>query len=156
MIGRALGLPDGGHGITLTRRYPEDAATLFRAFTDAAALREWWGPRDFVIDAITFPARVGEVYRVDLTAPDGSHWAHEGRFLEVDPPHRLVYTWRWTAGPLSHVESLVELSFTSESTGTLVTVAHSRFVTDSEANGHATGWRDTLDRVGAWLASWSG
>lgn len=151
MIARALGPHDTRHGVTLTRRFPDDETTLFRAFTDPAALRQWWGPRGFVIDAITFPAQVGEAYRVELTAPDGSHWAHEGQFLEVDPPHRLVYTWRWTAGPLARVESLVELTFTSESTGTLVTVCHSRFASDTESDAHATGWRDTLERVGAWL-----
>lgn len=156
MMPRPFSLEDGEHQVSLSRRFPEDATTLFRAFTDAAALRQWWGPRDFVIDAIRFTARVGEEYRVDLTAPDGRHWAHEGRFLEVDPPHRLVYTWRWTAGPLSHGESLVEVTFTSESTGTLVTVAHSRFATDTESDDHATGWRDTFDRVGAWLATRSG
>jgi uncharacterized protein YndB with AHSA1/START domain len=151
MSARSCSRGFGAHGVTLTRRFPDDAATLFRAFTNAAALRQWWGPRDFVIDAITFPARVGEVYRVELTAPDGSRWSHEGRFLAVDPPHRLVYTWQWTAGPLSRAESLVELTFADDPAGTLVTISHSRFVSDVEANGHAAGWRDTVTRLTAWL-----
>lgn len=139
------------HGARLTRRFPDSPETLFRAFTDPDALRQWWGPKDFRIDTIEFPAAVGAAYRVTLTAPDGSRWAHEGRFLEVDPPRRLVYTWQWTAGPLSRVETLVELTFAGESGGTLVTVSHSRFGSDVECDLHADGWDDTFVRMAAWL-----
>lgn len=140
-----------GHGATLTRRFPDPPDTLFRAFTDPEALRQWWGPRDFRIATIEFPAEVGAVYRVTLTAPDGSTWAHEGRFLEVDPPRRLVYTWQWTDGPLARVETLVELTFADASGGTLVTVSHSRFVSDVECELHVDGWDDTFARLDAWL-----
>ncbi|MGE0816869.1 MAG: SRPBCC domain-containing protein [Vicinamibacterales bacterium] len=143
--------PFSSHGVTLTRRFPDDPGTLFRAFTDAAALRQWWGPRDFLIEAIDFPAVVGATYRVTLRAPDGSRWAHEGRFLEVDPPGRLAYTWRWVEGPLSRAETLVELGFASVPGGTLVTVSHSRFESDAECEAHLVGWTDTFARVDAWL-----
>lgn len=139
------------HGVTVTRRFEEDPETLFRAFTDAEALRQWWGPRGFTIDAITFRAVVNEIYRVTLTAPDGSQWAHEGRILEVDPPRRLVYTWRWVTGPLSRDETLVEITFARSSGTTLVTVTHSRFVSDAECDAHAVGWGDTFERVQVWL-----
>lgn len=139
------------HGVTLSRRFPDAPSTLFRAFSDPEALRQWWGPKDFRIDTISFPARVGALYRVTLTAPDGSRWAHEGRFLEVDPPRRLVYTWQWTDGPLSRAETLVELEFDATPDGTVLTVRHSRFLNDAECNAHVVGWTDTLDRVSAWL-----
>jgi uncharacterized protein YndB with AHSA1/START domain len=138
--------------VTLTRRFDDDPATVFRAFTDPAALRLWWGPRDFRIEAIEFPAVEGRRYHVQLTAPDGSHWAHEGRFLTVEPPHRLAYTWQWTHGPLSRVETLVDLTFTAEGQGCLLTVSHSRFASDEERSAHHVGWTDTFDRVTAWLA----
>jgi uncharacterized protein YndB with AHSA1/START domain len=138
------------HGLTIARQFPDEPDTLFRAFTDAAALRQWWGPKDFRIETIVFPARVGEDYRVTLSAPDGSRWAHGGRFLEVDPPHRLVYTWQWTEGPLSRADTLVELTFERVAGGTLLTVRHSRFVSDSECGAHHSGWADTFDRLAAW------
>jgi uncharacterized protein YndB with AHSA1/START domain len=139
------------HGVTLTRRFADDPLTVFRAFTDPEALCRWWGPRDFRIETIDFPARVGEMYRVILRAPDGSRWAHEGRFLEVAPPHRLCYTWQWTEGPMSTVETLVALSFDAVPGGTRVTVSHSCFVSDAECDAHTIGWTDTFDRVSAWL-----
>lgn len=141
------------HGVRLTRRFPDDPETLFAAFTDPEALRQWWGPYGFRIDAIAFSARVGEIYRVRLTEPDGSRWAHEGRVLEVERPHRLTYTWQWTEGPLSRDETLVELEFTPDGRGTVVSVTHSRFASDTECEAHATGWTDTYERVGAWLVT---
>lgn len=140
-------------GVRLTRRLPDDPQSVFRAFTDADALRQWWGPRDFRIETIDFPARVGATYRVTLAAPDGSHWAHEGTFVEVEPPRRLVYTWSWTEGPMSDAETLVELTFDAVPGGTLVTVVHSGFTRDVECDAHATGWTDTFERVSRWFSA---
>jgi len=140
-----------GPAVRLTRRFPDAPDTLFRAFTDPAALRQWWGPRDFVITAIDFPAEEGRSYRVDLRAPDGSPWAHEGRFLQVRPPHALAFTWRWVAGPMPPVETLVELTFTADSRGTLLAVRHGPFANQPDCDQHVVGWTETFDRVAAWL-----
>lgn len=140
------------HGVTLSRVYDADPPTVFRAFADADALRHWWGPRDFQIETIDFCAVRGRAYRVTLRAPDGSRWAHEGGFLDVDPPRRLAYTWRWTEGPLARAETLVEVSFEPVGRGTRVTVSHTAFATPDEGAMHRQGWTDSFERVEGWLA----
>ncbi|MGD9905358.1 MAG: SRPBCC domain-containing protein [Vicinamibacterales bacterium] len=139
-----------GPAVQLTRRFPDAPATLFRAFTDPAALQQWWGPRDFAITAIAFPAEEGRDYRVELRAPDGSRWAHEGRFLEVRPPTTLAYTWRWVEGPLPPVETLVELTFRAEGAGTVLSVRHGPFADQAGCDRHVVGWTDTFARLEAW------
>lgn len=151
--GESFGSPivwPAGPAVQLTRRFPDAPATLFQAFTDPAALRQWWGPRDFTIIALCFTAEVGRAYRVELRAPDGSRWAHEGRFLDVRPPTTLAYTWRWVEGPLPPVETLVELTFRADGAGTELSVRHGPFADQATCDQHVVGWADTLARLETW------
>lgn len=143
------------HDLELDRWFEAPIERVFEAFTDPSLLRQWWGPRDFVIEEIHFPARVGEVYRVSLRAPDGARFAHVGRFRDVTPPRRLSYTWEWIDGPLPRGETLVELTFEAEAGGTRVRLKHSRFADAATRDAHR-GWPDSFDRLVTWLAARSG
>lgn len=143
--------PWPGLALELSRWFEAPVGTVFTAFTDAARLRQWWGPRDFVIEEIEFPAVEGASYRVALRAPDGSRYVHVGEFLEVLPPSRLSYSWRWVEGPLQREEMRVELRFTGERDGTRVDLRHSRFADEASRRAHG-GWPDSFDRFAAWLA----
>lgn len=138
--------------LELSRWFEAPVEEVFEAFTDPALLRQWWGPRDFVIEEIAFPAVAGESYRVALRAPDGSRYAHVGRFHEVVPPARLSYSWRWVEGPLERGETLVELDFRAENGGTRVELRHSRFADAASRDAHR-GWPDSFDRFAHWLAA---
>ncbi len=143
--------PWPGLALELSRWFPSPVGTVFAAFTDADRLRQWWGPRDFTIEEIDFPAVEGEGYRVALRSPDGSRFVHVGEFLEVVPPSRLSYSWRWIEGPLQREEMLVELEFVDERGGTRVDLRHSRFVDETSRSAHG-GWPDSFDRFEEWLA----
>lgn len=142
----------GGSALALTRRLDASPGELFRAFTEPALLRQWWGPRGFVIESLVFPAREGSEYKVALRAPDGTRFVHIGTFLRVVPPRELVYTWRWVEGPLGREETLVELLFSAEGKSTVVSVRHSRFASDAERDQH-TGWAHSFERLGEWVAA---
>lgn len=141
-----------GTGVAMRRRFPEPPAVLFEAFTEPGLLRQWWCPYGFRTESIDFPAETGRRYRVVLRDAEGTRWVHEGVFLVVDPPRRLVYTWQWTAGPLSRVETLVELSFDPDGTGTRVSVSHTKFESAGESSAHGAGWTDAFERLTDWLA----
>ena len=137
--------------LNLSRWYAASPEQVFRAFTDPALLRHWWGPRGFTIEHLDFPAAEGAAYSVRLRAPDGTTFAHEGVFLTVDAPRALAYSWRWTDGPLGRGQTLVELSFTAERGGVTVTLCHSRFVNQDECDRHG-GWAQSFDQLEVWLA----
>ncbi|MEM7482701.1 MAG: SRPBCC domain-containing protein [Acidobacteriota bacterium] len=140
-----------GLALELDRWFAAPIERVFEAFTDPALLQQWWGPNGFVIEELTFPARVGESYRVALRAPDGSRYAHVGRFREVSPPTRLSYSWEWVEGPLQRGETMVELTFEREGDGTRVVLRHSHFGDSASRDAHR-GWPDSFDRLVLWLA----
>jgi uncharacterized protein YndB with AHSA1/START domain len=61
--------------------------------TDAALWSRWQGT------SATVDAQPGGVLQI-VMGPDGSGLA-EGRFVELDPFLRIVFTWGWASSPLS-------------------------------------------------------
>jgi uncharacterized protein YndB with AHSA1/START domain len=64
---------------------------VWKAWTEAEHLAQWWGPSIFKNAVISFDFRPGGVFHYSMTKPDGGKmW---GRFVyrEIVPPQRLVY-----------------------------------------------------------------
>jgi len=139
--------------ITITRKVAAAPERVFVAWTDAAQLAAWW-----------WPQLAGTTYDVD--ARPGGHFRIQspvirvtvtGVYTEVEPPHRLAFTWRWEddGEPDATVEDTVVVTFEPVDTGgTLVTLAHTS--TAHVAGGGAEqGWNDVLDRLARMHASQS-
>ncbi len=123
---------------------PED---VFRGFVDPSELARWWGPEGFTIPNLSFPARVGESYRIEMQPPTGDRFALTGEFQEVDPVVRLAYTFVWEPADPDDVETLVRLSFRGVGDGTEVSLAQGSFKTDARLALHRGGWTDSFDKL---------
>jgi hypothetical protein len=77
----------------------------FAAFSDPSELAKWWGPEGFTIPSLSFQARVGERYRIEMQPPQGDAFHLTGEFRAVDPPERLAYTFAWE--PADELERLI-------------------------------------------------
>jgi uncharacterized protein YndB with AHSA1/START domain len=112
--------------------------TVFAYFTDPARYVQWMGTI-----ASLEPAPAGE-YRVFMR--DGVETA--GEFIEVDPPHRLVFTWGWTHDlEVAPGSTRVEVTFTPELGGTRVVLRHHDLPTQAQRTHHDAGWRTYLQRL---------
>src|SRR5206468_4791638 len=70
-----------------------------------------------------------------------------GRYQELDPPNRVVFSWGFAGSDeLPPGSSRVEVLLTSEAGGTRVEVVHTGLPA-SRAQGHTKGWRRYLDRL---------
>ena len=74
--------------------------------------------------------------------------AIDGNYVVVDPPSRLVFTWRWHGEP---EQTLVTLRLAPAATGTELTLIHEGFADDATRDDHVKGWSDCLDRLPDWL-----
>jgi uncharacterized protein YndB with AHSA1/START domain len=95
------------------------------------------------VDAELEP-RPGGVFRMNVR---GDGYA-SGRFTEIDPPHRIVFTWGWEQ-PDSAVppgSSVVEIELFAEDDGTLVRLTH-RDLPAGQGSVHALGWNHYTDRL---------
>jgi uncharacterized protein YndB with AHSA1/START domain len=120
---------------------------VFRALTTPEELVRWWGSEEaYRTTGWTADLRTGGKWRAEGRGADGNPFWVEGEFLEVDPPHKLVQTWKpqWDGGHATTITYRLEP--TAE--GTRVTVRHEGFGDRVEScRMHAEGW----ERVLGWL-----
>lgn len=109
---------------------------VFDYFTKPEALVRWIGDR-----AMLDPRPNGEF---TLFFDDR---CVEGRYLEIDPPRRLVIAWGRRGSPsFPPMTSTLEVFLVPENGGTRVHIIHSG-LPDSEAALHALGWKHYLARL---------
>lgn len=80
--------------LVVTRRVNAPARLVFEAFTNPELFRQWWIPKSFGLFLLSFEAdiRTGGQYRLVFAHGDSEPMAFFGRYLEVTPPSRLVWT----------------------------------------------------------------
>jgi uncharacterized protein YndB with AHSA1/START domain len=94
--------------------------------------------------------RTGGRYRIVNLLPDGRMVTIHGEFRLVQPPRKLVYTWRMSddAGE----SSLVTVSFEPRGNDTEVIVVHEDIPSEPVRESHEQGWRGCLDGLEGYLA----
>lgn len=130
--------------LEITRTLAAPPERVWRAFTDPAALNGWFWPH--LDGRAEVDLRVGGGYRI-VGPKAGIEVA--GEYLEIDPPKRLVFTWRWGE---EEERSLVTLEVTVAAGGTLLSIVHDQFADPTSRDAHHQGWNDCLDRLPDWLA----
>jgi len=112
---------------------------VFDEWVDADALAEWMCPRPARTTAITLDARIGGAFRFDVT-DDGTELVITGRYLELERPRRLQFSWSCTAWSDPRIESVVTVTLDGYGNGqTLMTITHVLLPPD-QAAGHEGGW----------------
>ena len=81
--------------LLITRTFKCPAHLVFKAWTTPELLKRWWAPESFGIKLVgcEVDARTGGRYRFLFDVPGQTEpFAFFGKYLEVTPPERLVWT----------------------------------------------------------------
>lgn len=143
--------------LTITRVFDAPRALVFRAWTDAKQLAQWWGPKGFTNPVCEIDAQVGGKLRIHMRGPDGTVYPMKGEIRELVAPERLVFTNIATdaaGNPL--LEGLTTVVF-AENDGKTVLTLHTRAVALVEyaaahLQGMEAGWTQSIDKLRALLA----
>jgi uncharacterized protein YndB with AHSA1/START domain len=122
---------------------------VFKAWTDANDMLQWMGPRDFPAVHVELDVRPGGAWRACLRPTGGGPdlW-QGGRYLEVVPPERLVYTFTWDEEHPAHgVEMLMTIVFHDRGGKTEMVLRQTKLPSVAERDGHIGGWTSALDRL---------
>lgn len=130
--------------LRLTRLYPVAPEKVWRAWTDAEALKRWFGPG--VADRVSLAeldVRVGGRFRLVFGGADGKAHEVSGVYKEVVPHRRLVFTWSWPRTTPER-ESLVTIELNAAPRGTDFVFRHEQFFDEKVRDDHARGWAGSL------------
>jgi uncharacterized protein YndB with AHSA1/START domain len=117
---------------------------VFRALTTPEEIVRWWGSDEvYRTTGWTQDLQVGGAWRAEGKSANSEPFSVEGEFVEIDPPRKLVHTWKapWDGG---HVTTVV-YRLDPTAGGTRVTVRHEGFAGRPEScQGHTAGWEQVL------------
>ena len=123
------------------RRYAAPQERVFRAWTDPAQIKSWWGKKNgFRLEDFVMELKQGGRFRMAMRSPENNLFVTSGRVREADAPRRVVYTWVWEEGDWKGIETLVTVDFRKDGDGTRVTVRHENFTDASARDRHLGGW----------------
>jgi len=143
---------------------------VWKAWTEVEHLKQWWGPKGFVVTHCKIDLRPGGTMHYCLRSPDGNDmW---GRFVyrEIVKPERLVWINSFsdekggvTRHPMSldwPREMLTTVSFAEHKSGTLVTVQWipidaseaERRTFEAGRDSMKQGWTGTFEQLEQYLA----
>jgi uncharacterized protein YndB with AHSA1/START domain len=113
--------------------------TVWELLVDPDEATGWMG------QAATFDLRPGGRYRVEVVPGRTA----SGEFVEIDPPHRLVYTWGWEhdGSPVPPGSTTIEFELTPSGDGTLLRFSHRDLPSAESMASHAHGWDHYLGRL---------
>lgn len=127
----------------IVRVTPERA---FAAWTDPKQVMHWWGPAGVTCPEARIDLRVGGEYGIANQFPDGRLVWIRGTFETVDPPHRLVYSWRLDGEPHEGLAERVTVTFEpGQGESTEIVVLHERVANPQRRRSHEAGWVACLD-----------
>jgi len=138
--------------LVVTRTIDGPRDIVFEAWTDAELFRQWWVPKSMGLNLLSceVDARVGGGYRLTFDIGTDEAMAFFGRYLEVTPPSRLV----WTNEEGDDGTVVTTVSFEEDGDATRL-VIHDRYPSkaslDAAMASGSTGWNaesfDQLDEL---------
>jgi uncharacterized protein YndB with AHSA1/START domain len=144
---RAMNGQPGGLVLELQCVLDAPRERIFRTLTEPAELAKWWGPHGFRTPQAELDLSVGGGYRFTMQPPDGDLFHLSGEFLEIEPPSRLVYTFRWEEPDSDDRETVVVLSLDDVGDATDLSLSQGEFATEARLALHRSGWTDALEKL---------
>jgi uncharacterized protein YndB with AHSA1/START domain len=143
---------------------------VWQAWTEADRLKQWWGPKGFVVTHCKIDLRPGGSMHYCLRTPDGNEMWGKFVYREIVKPERLVFVNSFSdakGGVTRHpghaswpLEMLTTVIFEAQGGKTRVTVQWALFDTatdlerktfDEGRDSMNMGWTGTMDQFAEYL-----
>jgi len=148
--------------LKVSRTFDAPLETLWKAWTEPEQFMKWYGPKGFTAPTCEIDLREGGSHLWSMQTSDGRKMYFTGKFTEVKPMERLVYTDGMSddKGNMMSAEMMgmpagtpvsmdVTVTFAHADGKTTVTVSH---MSQGEGDGAAMGWEQAFDKLEAVLA----
>jgi uncharacterized protein YndB with AHSA1/START domain len=131
----------------VTRTFNAPARLVFRTWTQPELLKRWWAPKSMGMSLLSCEAdvRVGGSYRFVFGHDASETMAFFGKYIEVMPPSRLV--WTNEEGDGEAAVTTVTLEEKDGQTRLVLTERHPSKEAVDEAIGFGEGLRETFGQL---------
>lgn len=157
--------------LIISRTFKAPRALVYKAWTEAERLAQWWGPKGYTMSALSLDLRPGGRFHYRQASPEGQEMWGLFLYQEVVAPEKIVFITGFSnpqgelvRAPFAEtwpMEILNVLTFEEENGQTTVTMKggpHNATPAEHEMFANARpmvqqGFGGTLDQLEAYLAS---
>jgi uncharacterized protein YndB with AHSA1/START domain len=142
--------------VTFKRVLKAPRALVWKAWTDPAMLKQWWGPEQFTASVVEGDIKVGGILHITMRGPAGTPYDVDlpmtKRYREIVPGKKLVFE-NEPLGPDSTrvIEGRTTVTFADHPDGTLMELTGSAkaiaALSVSWLDGMEAGWSQSLDKL---------
>ena len=145
--------------LVVTRTVEAPARLVFKAWATPELFQQWWTPKSFGITLVSYEAdiRTGGSYRLVMGHPASDQpMAFFGRYLEVTPPSRIV----WTNDEAGEDGAVTTVTFEDKDGATRL-VVHELYpskaaLDEAMASGSTSGWGEQFAQLDGLVAGLEG
>jgi uncharacterized protein YndB with AHSA1/START domain len=130
----------GPSSIRVSRSYAAKPENVFKAWTDPASIGSWLTRGEY----FSADVRAGGLFYLEMRGMEKIN-PHYGRYLRVESPRLLEFTWvsEWTQGK----ESVVLIELSEHAGKTELTLTHDGLPNEDLAGQHRQGWTGFLEKL---------
>jgi uncharacterized protein YndB with AHSA1/START domain len=127
--------------LEIQRRLPATRERVFRCWADAGQIKRWFGGPAVQVLTVEADVRVGGTYRITFLAPGAeAPGTVTGKYLVVQPPEKLVFTWQIEAADAHTDETTVSVEFYDRGSTTDIVLLHQPLPVPEVRQMHLGGW----------------
>ena len=143
--------------ITAQKSFPVDVNKLYKAWTEEAALKEWWKPAGRKLQSVEAVLENGGTIKYTFEPDDNSNGelVIEGTYETVIPNEKLVYSWNWKLdnAPVKDGDYKLSVAFTSENEGSKISISQETEAEQEGIHPHQEGWDNALADLEKYLSA---
>ncbi len=146
-------MPESLHELSLSRHIAAPRAIVWRCWTEAELIKQWFTPRPWTTPVVEIDLRPGGASYMLFRGPDGEEFPNRGVYLEVVPQQRLVFTdayvEAWVPSAEPFMTAIVTLSDEDGGTRYEARVRHwsHEAMKRHECMGFHDGWGKAADQL---------
>jgi uncharacterized protein YndB with AHSA1/START domain len=137
--------------LMVQRQFKASPERLFEAWTKPELMMQWFhGGEKMTTPMAEADLRVGGAWRLEMRGEQGKSYPCGGSYKVIEPPHKLVFSWR--PDSKSDYETTVTLRFKKVSENlTELTLTHEGLRDEKEKASHQGGWEGCLKVLTQWV-----
>mgnify|MGYP003575103302 CR=1 FL=1 len=146
---------NGNGAVAASKDFPVSADILYRAWTEPDQLKRWWKPMGNQLTDVSAELKEGGEVEYKFKSDGSKDLIIRGKYLEVVPNEKLVYTWRWQAPDeaLDDSEYKLSINFQSSGEGSRIDISQEAVNSRESIKPHQHGWEEALNHLSDFLSS---
>lgn len=141
--------------VSASKDFAVAADVLYQAWTDPEQLKQWWKPMAKQLLEVRNELKEGGEIEYKFQSEGREDLVIRGKYLEVVPTEKLVYTWKWQVADeaLHDSEYKLTVQFLPAQRGSRIQISQEDNTSSEAIKPHQHGWDEALDHLSEFLLS---